>query len=93
MSIRPIKVALGALIKNMAPVEEDLEDDLLNDAKNVHMTSTYLFYFNRPDELEDICLADFSTFYSASYSWSPKHEFSIRFVQQRQQKIKYFTYV
>ena len=93
MSNRPIPVTLGGLISDMAPVKEKLDYEMDDDALNVHQTSHYLFYINRPDALEDMCLADFSTMYSHSNRESRNYQFYVDYFQQGNLLRRYFKYV
>lgn len=90
MSHRPILVPLSGLLKDIAQVEEELNEDMPDEARNVHQTSKYLFYMRRPTFLENMCLAEFATAYSHSDRMMTNYQFSIEYVQQGNIKSRYF---
>ncbi len=63
MSQSPVFVSLNGINNDKGLVEFQLDPDLPEDSTNVHSIGHVIYYIQRPDILEKICLADFASCY------------------------------
>ena len=66
----------------MALVESELDEELEDTAKSIHHISKVFFYVKRPDDLEQMCIADSATFYEDREILSSIDKFVIFYFKQ-----------
>lgn len=89
LSERPITINLSGISNDMALVNDTIDDELADAAKNVHYTSKVFFYSKRHSDLDDMCLADFVAIYEDSDTYHPAAEYMSEYFKQDRRKKRF----